>query len=145
MSIILIGLNASADELCVCVCVLRVFECKQSYARKTWLGLQTAPKQTSEHNGSLKVWLTYKKGSYTGTFSLTFALFLEIWGVFSLEPIYNDALGSAVCPLRLSSRSREAFAQSTPGVTFIFSDILEYINTNTKSKHGKINDHRQGI
>lgn len=98
--------------------------------------------QTFEHTFSLKVCFAYKKDLYILS---DFVSFSEIWGVYSLEPIYNDASGSAVCPLWLSSWSREAFAQSTPGVTFIFPDILEYINTNTKSKHSKINDHCQGI
>ena len=40
-------------------------------------------------------------------------------------------------PLIASSCSTEAFSQSTPGAIFIFSDILECINTNAKSKQGK--------
>lgn len=61
--------------------------------------------------------------------------------IYPHQAVYNDALGLAACPLWLFSWSRETFAQSTPGVTFIYLDILEYINTNTKSKHSKINDH----
>lgn len=72
---------------------------------------------------------------------ICFLLALESKGIYPHQTVYNDALGLAAFPLWLFSWSREAFAQSTPGVTFISSDILEYINTNTKSKHSKINDH----
>ena len=82
MSIFLIGLIASSCELCVCACVCecvcvraRTRICTQtklwSYAMKTEFGLQTAPKQTSEHNISIKVCLANKEGSYICVFSLT--------------------------------------------------------------------------
>lgn len=118
--------------------------CKQKPACQAPCTVQIDTKQTPQRKRSfcttpctLFTYIQTHKQNHLFPFAF---LALESMGIYPHQTVYNDALGLAACPLWLFSWSRETFAQSTPGVTFIpqtyWNILMQTLNQNTK-----INDH----